>query len=811
MTPSTHHFGDCSVDPAARELRRRGELLVVSPKVFDCIAYLIEHRTRAVGRDELIAAAWGRAEVSDTLLGQTVLKARRAIGDTGDEQCMIRTVPRFGYHWVAPLRTVQSSGGDADPAPAIAPPMPQPQVARPTPAPRAAAGLPRRAGLVLVVALLLGAVGLASHSAMAPRAPAPAVAAAPVAAGAPAVAAVDAGIDEPASTAIMPLEGVVDPEWAWLRLGMMDVIGAQLRNAGQRVVASDNVVAILRGRGVESDGGVAAVRRATGSRYLVQPRAQRVEGGWRVELGLLDADGSRRAVEATAGDAVAATRAAGAALLGLLGRQAAPDPGRPDMLAEVLQRADAALLSLDFDGARRVLDAAPAALQDEPALGLRRAQAEFRSGHLARAAAITRALLDAKPGVSDPVLRARLLNQHGAIVLIEGRATEADAAFREAVALVAARDQPAVLGQAYTGLASALADQGLYQDAAVAFGRARVPLVLAGDTLALARVDANEGMLERLRGRPEVALPLLQRAVACFERFGALNELFVTVAAEVEAHLLLLDPQAALATSTPRFRERNRLANASNRDYLMLHHARALAAAGRTSQARQLLQELDRAAPSEPPLRPGVAAALAELELEAGNAAAAARWAGMAVEALDQEAWRLRARTWLTHVRALRAQGQLAAAAREALALDQWARAHPEFAFIGALARLADAEIAAAAGLRDQALEHYARAQAGAEAWGVPADLALVALSHAQALIGFGAAEEAGDVAGRVLRWADRDYGIALMQARLYQALGQESARDASLARARDLAGERPVPAPAEPRPAMAQELGAGR
>ncbi|MBL8274266.1 MAG: winged helix-turn-helix domain-containing protein, partial [Xanthomonadales bacterium] len=100
MTPSIHHFGDCSVDPAARELRRRGELLVVSPKVFDCIAYLLEHRNRAVGRDELIAAVWGRADVSDTLLGQTVLKARRAIGDTGDEQCMIRTVPRFGYHWV---------------------------------------------------------------------------------------------------------------------------------------------------------------------------------------------------------------------------------------------------------------------------------------------------------------------------------------------------------------------------------------------------------------------------------------------------------------------------------------------------------------------------------------------------------------------------------------------------------------------------------------------------------------------------------------------------------------------------------------
>lgn len=807
MTPSIHHFGDCSVDPAARELRRRGELLVVSPKVFDCIAYLLEHRNRAVGRDELIAAVWGRADVSDTLLGQTVLKARRAIGDTGDEQCMIRTVPRFGYHWVAPLRAVQAGNGDGAPAPAVASPESAPAVARaaPLPPPPVAAVRPRRplpARLLGIAAVLaLGAV--AWHYGAAPRAPDRAAAS-----GAATVAAAEAGAVEAASTAVMPLEGVVEPEWAWLRLGMMDVIGAQLRNAGQRVVASDNVVAILRGRGVEADGGVAAVRRATGARYLVQPRAQRMDAGWRIELALLEAGGGRRTVEATGTDAVAATRAAGAALLGLLGRHAEPDPTRPDTLAEVLQRADAALLSLDFDGARRVLDAAPAALQGEPALGLRRAQADFRSGHLARASAIARGLLDAEPGIADPVLRARVLNQLGAVVLIEGRAAEAETAFREAVALVATREQPAVLGQAYTGLASALADLGRYADAAVAFGRARVPLVLAGDTLALARVDANEGMLERLRGRPEVALPLLQRAVGVFERFGALNELFVTVAAEVEAHLLLLDPQAALAASTPRYRERNRLANASNREYLVLHHARALAAAGRTSQARQLLEELDRAAPSEPPLRPGVAAALAELELEAGNAAAASRWAGMAVEALDQEAWRLRARTWLTRVRALRMQGDLAAAGREARALDQWAQRYPEFAFIGVLARLAEAELDAASGQGERAMARYAQAQSGAEAWGVPADLALVALSHAQALIESGAAEEASAVAGRVLRWADRDYGIAVLQARLYQALGQESARDASLARARDLAGERPLPALAEPRPAMAQELG---
>ncbi|HEX7768985.1 MAG TPA: winged helix-turn-helix domain-containing protein, partial [Dokdonella sp.] len=97
MSRQVYRFGEYRLDPSARELSSAGVPATLSPKVFDVLAYLVEHRDRAVGRDELIAAVWGRTDVSDTLLGQTVLKARRAIGDTGNEQHAIRTVPRFGY------------------------------------------------------------------------------------------------------------------------------------------------------------------------------------------------------------------------------------------------------------------------------------------------------------------------------------------------------------------------------------------------------------------------------------------------------------------------------------------------------------------------------------------------------------------------------------------------------------------------------------------------------------------------------------------------------------------------------------------
>ncbi|HEX7769374.1 MAG TPA: winged helix-turn-helix domain-containing protein, partial [Dokdonella sp.] len=107
VATTLYRFGDCRIDLSGRELRRAGELVVLSPRVFDCLALLIAHHDRAVGRDELVAHVWGKTEVTDTLLGQTILKARRAIGDSAAGQKSIRTIPRFGYAWVAPLEAVE--------------------------------------------------------------------------------------------------------------------------------------------------------------------------------------------------------------------------------------------------------------------------------------------------------------------------------------------------------------------------------------------------------------------------------------------------------------------------------------------------------------------------------------------------------------------------------------------------------------------------------------------------------------------------------------------------------------------------------
>ncbi|HEL5339982.1 TPA: winged helix-turn-helix domain-containing protein [Stenotrophomonas maltophilia] len=116
-----YRFGEFCLIPSRRELWHAGRLRPVQPKVFDTLAYLLGHADRAIGRDELVAAVWGRAEVADNVLSQIVARARQAIGDSGDEQHSIRTVPRFGYQWV---RAVEASHTVVDPRIPCAPPVP---------------------------------------------------------------------------------------------------------------------------------------------------------------------------------------------------------------------------------------------------------------------------------------------------------------------------------------------------------------------------------------------------------------------------------------------------------------------------------------------------------------------------------------------------------------------------------------------------------------------------------------------------------------------------------------------------------------
>ena len=114
-------FGDCEIHCGRRELRRKGTVTHVEPQVFDVLVYLVQHRDRVVSKEELIRVVWDGRFVSDDTLTSRVGAARRAIGDTGAEQQLIRTVTRRGFRFVGDVR--EEPDTNATPA-AIQPPIP---------------------------------------------------------------------------------------------------------------------------------------------------------------------------------------------------------------------------------------------------------------------------------------------------------------------------------------------------------------------------------------------------------------------------------------------------------------------------------------------------------------------------------------------------------------------------------------------------------------------------------------------------------------------------------------------------------------
>ena len=97
-------FEDCALDTDRRELRRAADLVAIEPQVFDLLVYLIQHRDRVVGKDDLLAAVWRRRAISESALFNRINAARTAIGDTGERQKLIKTLPRRGVRFVGDVR-----------------------------------------------------------------------------------------------------------------------------------------------------------------------------------------------------------------------------------------------------------------------------------------------------------------------------------------------------------------------------------------------------------------------------------------------------------------------------------------------------------------------------------------------------------------------------------------------------------------------------------------------------------------------------------------------------------------------------------
>jgi adenylate cyclase len=121
-------FGDHVLDVERRELRRRGELIALEPQVFDLLIYLVRNRDGVVSKDDLLQAVWGGRIVSDSTLTSRINAARKAVGDTGGAQRLIRTISRKGIRFVGAVREERETAAPVDTRPAAAG-LPRPALA----------------------------------------------------------------------------------------------------------------------------------------------------------------------------------------------------------------------------------------------------------------------------------------------------------------------------------------------------------------------------------------------------------------------------------------------------------------------------------------------------------------------------------------------------------------------------------------------------------------------------------------------------------------------------------------------------------
>jgi TolB-like protein len=113
-------FGDHRLDIERRELRCGGELIDLEPKVFDLLSFLVQHRNRVVSKDDLLQAVWGGRIVSESALTTRINAVRRALGDDGTSQRLVRTFTRKGIRFVGEVTELPDQTAPISDMPSIA-------------------------------------------------------------------------------------------------------------------------------------------------------------------------------------------------------------------------------------------------------------------------------------------------------------------------------------------------------------------------------------------------------------------------------------------------------------------------------------------------------------------------------------------------------------------------------------------------------------------------------------------------------------------------------------------------------------------
>ena len=244
-------IGDWWIDPAANEVTSGSESARIEPKAMQVLTVLADHRGQVVSREELLSKVWPGVIVGDEALTQTIIKLRKALGDSSRSPRYIETISKRGYRLVAAVQTV--APGASNPIGAAPPPL-----ARPT---QVSA---RWLALVAVAVLCIGAAYIL-------------VTARNGAVDADAVSAkADPFRNEPITLTVMPFESLsADGEQTYLARGIGNDLMTDLSRLSTLSVISPSA-------GAPTDPSASRVR------YLVRGSVQRESATLRINIALVD-------------------------------------------------------------------------------------------------------------------------------------------------------------------------------------------------------------------------------------------------------------------------------------------------------------------------------------------------------------------------------------------------------------------------------------------------------------------------------------------------------------------------------------------
>ena len=775
MGSPIYHFDDFCLDPLARELTRNGVPVALADSAFDCLVYLVGHRERPVGKDELISAVWGRADVSENLLAQTIVRLRRALGDGGNEQRYIKTMPRVGYRWMVDTAVVSNAARDS----IEQAPVPEESAQRNA---SVAATMPaswlRRSLWIAPLLMLAVVLGYwqwhAGH-----RKPI---------------------LFNQGTSIVLPAEVDAPEDWKWLRLGLMDLIAGDLRQAKVPVESSQTVLDLLN----RTDTGGSS--RFASFALVIHTHVSLADNLWHVHLDAASPDGRTWQAESSSDNVLNATRVANDLLLAQMGFSVGRGkPATVDAKEEYLTRIEAASYAGSADAQRELLDDAPPDLRKTPEFDFAKAVFHCNQGEYDACKQGLTELLQRLPADKYPTLRGRALAQQWYIYFREHNYAGGEAVLREAVQLLQKQKDAGYLAFAYAQLAELEVADGKFDQAASDFGLARMNYTLGGDTAGAYGVDESLAYMSMQRGQFAQALPIIQRAYDQYMRMGMREFLPDLLLDMVTSQRMLLHYPDELAVTDrywPFEQKRWDIAEDVMRHLLVFERAHALADNGRTIEASKLLEQLLAEIALDPKGEPGlqscVEALLAKLALQRGDVQVSQAWISKALNGKGLE-WdsdkRDYADAWLTNVIMTQRAGKPEDVKRAVAAMQAWAATLQDHSdWIAILLMRAQAAEAWSLGQHDQALSELSVAMNKANELGVPELIVDVGQVYAQALLLAGKVDEAVAVSGQLSAWSQLDWRAAWTQACVYRALGQTPSWAQYRQKARELAGDRVLP-----------------